>query len=264
MKPSKMVPRLAITGSLVTALGASCSLASEPPQLEATIVTSSAQLEPVTTNLGYEVELYSLRIAIRDIEFMRGGEEHAHEPRFRLRDLFVKTAHAHPGHGVGGEVVGELSGDRIAHWTGDDVVLGDALLLAGEFYGASFSLREAGEDEGLDPDDPLVGHTAHLKGTATRDGESIEFEATISIEDPDDEPPLDVVFQAEILEEGAHRIAFEVLATDFFGRTLFDGVDFDALAGDDEALVIAPGDPAHDRVRNRLRSHDYYEMRLRE
>ncbi len=263
MKPSKMVPRLAITGSLVTALGASCSLASEPPQLEATIVTSSAQLEPVTTNLGYEVELYSLRIAIRDIEFMRGGEEHAHEPRFRLRDLFVKTAHAHPGHGVGGEVVGELSGDRIAHWTGDDVVLGDALLLAGEYDGANFSFREAGEDDALDPDDPLAGHTAHLKGTATRDGESIEFEAAIAIDDLD-EPLLGVAFQAELFDEGAHTIAFEMLATDFFGRTFFDGVDFESLAGDGDEVVIAPGEPAHDRVRDRLRSHDYYEMRLRE
>lgn len=233
-----------------------CSSSEEAVPVDLEVVTSSAGLSTAVTDLGYEVDVSSARLALSDLLFTIEGEEvHEVGALTRLYDLLVPSAHAHPGHSAGGEVTGELRGDFVIDFSDGGAPIGTATLLTGDYESVDFTFRRAGE---LPADDELRGLTLHLTGTARRDDESWSFSAAIDV--GDDIPLVGAPFQLEVREDTAATLAFELTITDpVEGDTAFDGIDFAALDADaDGQIDIAPGSEVHNRLRRPLTSHDHY------
>lgn len=237
-----------------------CFHSHEPAQVIMPVVVSADGLSPVESDLGWVVEVTRLRAAARDLELTIEGEEHA-SLLPRIRRWLVPEAHAHPGHLAGGSVTGELPGDFLIDWTRDGAALGDATALVGRYQGANFAFRRAGDGDGLDPGDPLLGHTFHVEGTATRGAQELAFEMILDIDDGT--RIVGVPFEYEVTETDVPTAALELRVIDpYEGKNLFDDIDFAALAqpdGDGEiTVVVAPGSTAHNRIRRAFQVHDHY------
>lgn len=246
---------------------AGCEEATEAARVELPVVVDAAGLETVTTDLGYEVEVDSARIALQDLAFTVAGEVHTSSTRRRVRDLFVSTAVAHPGHYQGGEVTGALPGAYVVDWPVDDGrELGVATLIAGAYDAANFTFGRASADA-LEEGDPLLGHTARFSGVATRGDDAIAF--TIVVDSPEGRELVGVPFEATLRPEstGALHLRFET-ADPLEGDTLFDGIDFAALDADaDGELSIGPeeagAEDAYNVFRRTFQTHDHYGIHYR-
>jgi hypothetical protein len=237
---------------------AGCDFDSElAPRVELDIVVDGNRVQAVTTDLGYDVEPTRCRAVIADVVFTTSGEMHAGLGA-HLWDLVVPTAHAHPGHYAGGEVVGELPGRHVIDWRSDGHVVGVATMLEAHYEGANFSFARASVEDGVAVDDPIVGHTFDLAGTATLGEHTWTFEALVD-QDEDREivgAPLDLVIDASSDES----LGLTLYTRDpLEGDTVFDGIDFAALDDDgDGHVVIAPDTEAYNRLRRNLQIHDNY------
>lgn len=242
-------------------LGASlaCAPSQEAARVELPVVVDGSSLVEAETDLGYEVRLDTARIAARDLEFTILGEMHARAARprpFRLWDLLVPDAFAHPGHYAGGDVTGELPGLFVLDWiAGDGEALGDAALLVGAYHGLNLTFRAAVE---LPASDPLAGHTAHFAGVARSGPAEIAFTAVLDLDEG--ARLIGAPFSLEVDEGSDLTLGLRLLLRDpASAANLFDGVDFAALDEDgDEAIEILPGDAAHNIVRRALQSHVFY------
>jgi hypothetical protein len=239
--------RIAILLSL-----AACS-GKEAVEVELPVVVSAERIEPATNDLGWTVTVSALRAAVHDIQFTIEGEEH--EADIAARRLGPVP---HPGHAAGGDVTGELPGDFVLDWMDDGAALGTGVLLTGDYHGANFTFRRAGEADGLDEGDPLLGHTFHVVGRAEKDGDAIDFDLVLDVED--DTELIGAPFDLEVTESTTSAIGLEIATIDpFEDDTLFDGLDCAALDDDgDGAIEIRPGDEAHNRLRRLFQAHDYY------
>ena len=111
-----------------------CSEPSEAPRVELPVVVDASQVVPVTTDLGYEVELSSARIVMDDLLFTVAGEVHAASLWRPVSEFVVPTAYAHPGHYQGGEVSGELLGTFVVDWPAEHGrELGNRVIHEGRF-----------------------------------------------------------------------------------------------------------------------------------
>lgn len=249
--------------SFTTCLALACVPSQEAARVQLPLAVDGSALEGAPTDLGYTVRLDTARIALRDLELTILGEMHARAARprpFRLWDLLVPDAWAHPGHYAGGDVTGELPGDFVADWiAGDGAELGVAELLVGSYHGFNFTFRAADE---LPASDPLKGHTAHFAGVASKDGLDIAFTAVLDLEAG--ARLIGAPFVADIDEGAAATLRLQLAARDeATGVSLFDGLDFIALDGDgDGAVQIVPGDDAHNVARRALQSHVFYAIAL--
>ncbi len=227
------------------------------------VVSSARGIEAGTSDLGYTVTLRRARAALSDLEFTVGGEVHDTSALARLWDLVVPSAYAHPGHAAGGDVTGVLAGRFLVDWMADGAVLGTALLLEGEYEGANFTFRRAGSEDGLAADDPLLGHTFAVEGTATRGDQVIEFDAQIDIDDG--ALMVGAPFVLTVSPETRATLALELFPTDpVDGNCVWSGVDFAALDGDgDGAVSIRPGDDAHNILRRNVQIHNHYYIDIR-
>lgn len=229
---------------------AACGAGSEAVEIQLPVATDSARMIALQTDQGYAVTITSARAAIANIALTAQGEEHeASAPAI----LF------HPGHAGGGTVIGELRGNYIVSFN-DDASIGTARLLTGRYAGFNFAFRRAGDGDDLDTSDPLYGHTFHLVATVTRDAQS--WSADITLDLAEDAvlvgAPLDFI-ASEMSDE---TIGLQLSPTDpFESDTVFDGVDFAALADANGDIVIAPGQTAHNQIRRLLGSHDHYFAR---
>ena len=171
-----------------------CDFDSElAPRVELEVIVDGNRVQAVTTDLGYDVEPTRCRAVIADIVFTTSGEMHA-SLASRIWDVVVPTAHAHPGHYAGGEIVGELPGRYVIDWRADGEVIGVATMLKAHYEGANFAFGRAQAEDGVAKDDPILGHTFDLAGTATKDGHTWTFEALVD-QDEDREivgAPLDL------------------------------------------------------------------------
>jgi len=215
------------------------------------VSTPASTLPMATTDLGYDVTVWSLRVAVADLELTVEGETHQDA---RPGAIF------HPGHSAGGEVTGELPGDHLLIFDGTAHPIGDASLLVGDYHGANWTWRRADGDDGLAADDPLLGHTFHLTGVAARDG--VEHELDIAVDIEAATALIGAVFDDEITETSSGTLELEMLPTDpFEADTVFDGVDFAALPTTDEGVIeIRPGDEAHNILRRPIQTHDHYAI----
>ena len=153
---------------------------------------------------------------------------------------------------AGGEVIGELVGPFDARVTAEgpaDVPLGEATLLPGQFRGANLSFARGAD-----------GHTAHLKGSATKAGQTIAFDATLDI--AADAQTVGMPFDATLEADSGGHARLNLLVTDpYLGHNLFDGQDFAALDADgDEQVTLAPEAPEGIRLARQFVRHDFWYL----
>jgi len=238
-----------------------CAPSQEAARVELPVVVDGSALVEAETDLGYEIRLDTARIAAQDLEFTILGEMHARAARprpFRLWDLLVADAFAHPGHSAGGDVTGELPGLFVLDWiAGDGEALGDAALLVGTYEGLNLSFRAALE---LPASDPLAGHSAHFAGVARKGPAEIAFTAVFDLDEG--ARLIGAPFALAVDEDTDLTLGLRLLLRDSAsGANLFDGIDFAALDEDgDGALEIRPGDAAHNIARRALQSHVFYAV----
>lgn len=245
---------------LVPLVAALCSPSGdEPARVTLPVEASGEGLEEITNDEGWTVTLSVFRLAISDIEFTIEGDTHASSAP-GLLDLLIPSAYAHPGHYAGGEVTGELLGDFLLNLMDKEQSLGDGTLLVEDYNGANIYFRTTDESDGLDKDDVLLGHTAHIEGSATKDDVTISFTAILDVEDGTQ--MVGAPFELTVAEETSGTLTLQVLTLDpFEGDTLLDGLDFEALDEDDDNVVlIEPGSDAHNVFMKTLIRHDHYNV----
>ncbi len=240
-----------------------CSSPKETPRVEVEVVADSSALEPTVTDLGYEISVASADVAVRDIEFTIAGEVHS-SLWDRVSSALVPSAFAHPGHYEGGDVTGEMLGDFVLRFgPGGATPLGTATLLVGDYHSVNFYFRR---DESAE----LEGHTAIVRGTASRDEQEIEFE--VALDSPEDRRLVGAPFE-HLVEEGSKMtVGLRLLLLDPLEEdTLFDAVDFLVLDEDaDGRVYIAPdsGDEpsvdAYNQIHRRFQSHDHFDAVARD
>ncbi len=283
-RSSRRPARVAIISSggvaaLASLLLVACGEPTEAPRVTLPVVVDGSGVTPVTTDLGYEVQVTTLRVAVSDLVFTVAGEVHTASVWDRISTALASTttlassalipqAHAHPGHYQGGEVTGELRGDFVLDWTADDgVELGAANLIAATYSAANFTFGHGAADT-LGDDDPLVGHTAIVAGVATRDSDSVTF--TIVVDSPDDRALVGAPFDATVQASDMGPLQFRVNTFDALeGDTLFDAIDFVALDtdGDGDLLITPDGietQDAYNVFRRVFQTHDHYSIHLQE
>ncbi|MEM7158698.1 MAG: hypothetical protein AAF799_38005 [Myxococcota bacterium] len=252
--------RLAVALGLGTALSAGCAFDSEVADRTAVdVVVDSSAIVTSETDMGYRVELSRCRMAIDGVQFTTDGEQHA-TLMGPVMDLLIPTAHAHPGHYGGGEVVGELRERTVFDWRADGTMLGEAILLDAKYTGANFGFTRARVEDGVHPDDPIVGHTFQIEGTATLDGERWEFSVLLDQDEGRRVVGLPLSLDVDPSEDQALVLGLELRVDDpVEGDSLFDGVDFAMLDEDgDHVVVLEPGSDAYNRVRRNTQGHDHY------
>ena len=245
-----------------------CSPPSEAPRVALPIVVDASGVVPVVTDLEYEVEISAARVVIQDLVFTVAGDVHTSAQGRGLFEAIFPVAYAHPGHYQGGEVTGELLGDFVVDWPADEGrALGVTTLLVATYRAANFTFGR-GSPERLSADDPLLGHTAVLSGTATRAEQRIRF--TIVVDSPEGRALVGAPFEASVDAEtrGALRLRFNTL-DGLEGDSIFDAIDFAALDEDgDGIVVIEPGagevEDAYNSFRRAFQTHDHYSVELQE
>ena len=241
---------------LCTALCACTSSSQEASSVDLAVTTAAAPMAQTTTDLGYAIDLASVRIGVTQIEFTIEGEVHQKPgspdtPKPDPAPVF------HPGHSAGGEVTGELAGDHVLVWNGQpQPELGYAQLIVGDYRGANLAFRATTSADGLAADDPLLGHAFHLSGTVSKDGVTKNLDLVLDVEP--DTRVVGAVFQDVIAAGSQEQLAIEFYPADpVEGDTAFDGVDFFSLSTTD-SIQILPGSDAHNLIRREIQTHDHY------
>ena len=235
--------------------------------MELPVVVDPSGIGTIANDLGYEVTLREARVMVENLAFTIAGEAHTASLWKRVSDFLVPSAYAHPGHFQGGDVTGELRGRFELNWLGGGASeLGNATLLVGTYESANFTFIHATEDDGLAADDPLLGHTAVLRGTATKDA-AINF--TVVIDSPEGRELIGAPFEFEVKETSTEQLGIRLGTEDpLEGDTLFDGIDFSALDEDgDGLLAIGPEATsptvveAYNLLRRTFQTHDHFDIR---
>lgn len=254
MNMSTKIQTLTLAALMVTS---GCGESQPPIEVAIPVVVDATGPGSAETDLGYRIELTEARFAFGNVRFLTGGSEHASLPA-RAYDLVIPSARAHPGHGEGGEVMGELPGEYEVDWVSEGARdLGSATLLEGDYTSASLTLARLSEAPEL---------SIRLAGTATREGESTDF--SVEVAAPEGREITAIYFPhaitSELVPDGLLRFRF--VFEEVFGQGhLFDGVDFEALAtGGVMSFGATENDPIYLEVRRRLLSHDHVKFQLQE
>lgn len=243
-----------------------CGAPREADSVELVVTTAARSTEAVTNDLGYEIELTEARVMVENLTFAIGGELLTRDFIQNSYDWFIPSAHAHPGHYEGGDVTGELPGRFLLDWTpGGRVELETATLLAGAYRSANWSFCAATSEDLADDDDPMLGHTALLRGDARKGASSFTFEALIDI--PDTTLLVGIPFEATV-DTSTTSLQLELrVYDDVEDQTLFDGLDFSLLARDADGNVEITSHrddkrniAAHDALARGLQSHDHFRI----
>ena len=249
------------------ALLPACDFDSElAPRVALDVAVDGAGVTTHTNDLGYIVDLSRCRVAIDTLEFTTDGEMHARAQRTvldSLMDLAIPTAYAHPGHEAGGEIVGELPGIFVFDWRDDGQVLGQATMFATQYSGANFTFARATADDGILPDDPILGHTFDIAGEATYEGQTVTFE--VQLDQDEDRRVVGLPLDLYVDDGSDEVLALSLHLQDpFEADTAFDGIDFLALDEDgDGHVVLEPDTEAYNRLRRNLQAHDHYAVEIR-
>lgn len=230
------------------------------PRVDLDVRVHPEPIDTFDTSEDITIELTELRTAVQAVEFTTEGELHARV----LHDLLVPTAFAHPGHEAGGEVVGELAGRYVIDWLDADTVLGPATLLTTDFSGANFGFTRAQASDGLQADDPIIGHTFLIAGTARRGDDAVEFVAYVDQDDDRSIIGLPLDFTASEASTESLALCFEPVDR-IEGDSIFDGIDVIALDEDGDGFVEIADDAnveAWAMLRRNLQLHDHYAVEV--
>ena len=245
-----------------------CGSPEEAPRVEMAVAADSSAVATVTNDLGYEIELTEARAAVENFAFTIAGEAHTASLWQKVSDFLIPTAYAHPGHFQGGDVTGELRGRFVLNWLPQSSAeLGTATLLAGVYKSANFAFVHASSDDGVASADALLGHTAVLRGRATRGTTSVEFVALI--DSPDGRELIGAPFEFEVKEDSSERLGVRLATQDpLEGGTLFDGLDFAMLDSDGDgqiAIEETSGEmaivDAYNQLRRTFQTHDHFDIK---
>lgn len=142
------------------------SVACAPLQERTTFPLVVASTLPTQANeQGWSVVLDTATVQVGPVQFFEG--EVLLSRRFSPWNLVVPTAHAHPGHYVAGESMGEWLGSAVVNLLAEPKEVGVVEAVTGGYGSMQLTLS-----------------SIHLKGVATKDGESISFEATHTLASP--------------------------------------------------------------------------------
>lgn len=240
----------------VSLLASSCD-GDEATHVVVPLYVDGSLAKETTTAEGWHVVLDEARLGVKDLRFRRGGEEHA-SWLTPLSRWLLPSAHAHPGHTVGGEVVGEALGTfalDLLSTSDEPFAEATALLTSTEALDFAFFPLDAGEEPAA---------SAFLQGTATRGDEVVRFDAFIVQDEGRRVDGIPLALDLRRTSEGS--VVLGLRLTNDEGRTLFDGVDFGALPyprGADVAR-FERGSMPHNRVRNALQSFEHYRAAAQE
>lgn len=230
----------------------------EPEQVDLEIVSDVTGITECTNDLGWKIDVNEFTVAFKNLEFTIEGETHAGLLK-TFSDFIIPSAMAHPGHLAGGEVTGELTGDFVVDFAADkSVSLGVGTLLENLYEGMNLYFTTATHGPDGEKNDTVIGHTAHITGTATKGDTVIPFDALLDVEDN-----LEMVgapFEFKVTKDSDVQIGVKLFTIDpFENDTIFDGIDFSTidLDGDGNAN-IRPGDAAHNLMFKDLISHDQW------
>lgn len=257
----------------------SCVEPSEAPSVQLDVMVDRSGIVTSKNDRGYTITLSQARVVIENIAFAVGGEEHGKEGSgsaaqaragIPLLSWFVRPAYAHPGHFEGGEVTGELNGRFVLDWLAKHQgprKVGTAMLLYGEYTSANFVLGRGGVQDGLVATDPLFGHTAHLKGVATKDGVQVPFVAVLDA--PKGREVLGVPFELEVSQTTRAPLGFRLHTLGVIkAESLFDGVEFGKLTRNDGGVAeihAQTQDPearrAYARIRRSLQTQEQFDIK---
>ncbi len=247
-----------------------CGSPQEPVRLAVPVVMDPSLLQSFTTDLDYEVQLSVAQVMAQDLTFALAGELHASSLLRRSYRWLIPDALAHPGHAQGGDITGELPGRRLLDWLpGAETELGEATLLVGEYKSAGWTFARATQTELLDRDDPLLGHTALLRGQAEHDGQQVSF---LAVMDAPDERTLEgIPCELDLQATSGVVLQVRLLPVDpWQGDTLLDGLDFLDLDEDADGEVHILPDAeteelrdAYHLLRRTLMTHDHFEITAR-
>jgi len=210
-----------------------------------TRLTSSEAAAPFTNAMGWTVALSRAAIATGAFYYYDGAPifswspPRARGPIERLaRLLAVRTAHAHPGHYVAGQAMGQMTEAFSADARAGDAAYPDGSGVTGVYRSARFTFGAGG----VGPAASVLGaHVAVLEGTATKGAARRVFRATLDVKDVVDakgQPFLEGCELREVTVEGDGTVAVNVRPT-----VWFDQVDFEKLAESaDGQPVDVPGD----------------------
>lgn len=245
---------------------AACDLdTSLAPRVELDVVVQTT--EDSFSADGTQIELTEVRMALESVEFTTEGEMHARAGLLpAIHDLVVPTAIAHPGHAAGGEVVGELVGRHVVDYLDSGSSIGIATLLESGYSGANFTFAIAEASDGLAADDPLIGHTFLLAGTATRGEVEVEFVAYV--DQDEDRSIIGLPLNFTATQSSTEQLALRFDAVDAIeGDTILADVDIVSLDEDGDGFVeisVDENPEAWANLRRNLQVHDHYAVEVLE
>ena len=239
-----------------------CDLDTElAPRVDVDLVVRTSE-STFTTDDDTTIELTEVRMALDTVEFTTEGEMHARAGV--LSELLVPTAFAHPGHSAGGEVVGELVGRHVVDFLDGNSTVGIATLLSADYSGANFMFTRAVAADGLDGDDPLIGHTFVIGGTATRGETTVEFFA--QVDQDADRAIIGLPLSYAVTPSSTESLGLRFDAVDpIEGDSIFEGIDIVGLDTDGDGFVELSDDAqpeAWATLRRNLQVHDHYAVEV--
>jgi hypothetical protein len=246
------------TTLFLVAAALACSPSQEAVHVEVAVELDGSTVGDSTNDLGWTVTLTAARVAVSDLQFTIQGEMHG--ATAWLGGWLIGRAWAHPGHYAGGDVTGELVGAFMFDWFGGDgAMLGAADMLTGDYNGFNFTFRRASAaDDGLDADDPQIGHTAYFAGVARKDATEVAFTAVLDVNEGTQ--MVGAPFELAVMADTTAAIGVQLETTDPIEQvSLFDGLDFAALDEDgDGEVTLEPGSAAHNIFVRTIQSHVHY------
>lgn len=133
-----------------------------------------------TNSYQWTITLSKAALAVGAVYFFDGApifswHTPARTPRQRLASVFVGTAHAHPGHYIAGNAVGQMLTPSSLSLLGDGVTLGTGDGVTGLFQSARVTFPEtvSGSEAGA-----LGDKIAVFEGVARKEGKNVGFRLT--------------------------------------------------------------------------------------
>ena len=211
---------------------------------------------------GWSVKIDKFEMAVKDLEFTVEGEIHASLLQ-KISDFIIPSAYAHPGHQAGGEITGEMTGTFILDIaSGSLKALGEATLIEGAYHGFNLYFATASTSNGLNANNPLVGHSIYIEGVAVKENKTINF--TAALNEDDGTHMVGGIFNHQVKEGDIANLNLRIMDwVELEGMnapdSIFDGIDFGALDEDNDGKVsIEPGQAVHNIMKKEIAIHDYY------
>ncbi|MCE9671883.1 hypothetical protein LY474_29175 [Myxococcus stipitatus] len=215
-----------LTGALALAAASTtlggCGSEAERRVFGVEVAAQALSSEP--NERGWTVQLERAHVSIGPVRFFEGRVLLSRRaPRFDWYSLVGGTAHAHPGHYVPGDAMGEVLVTRTVDLLAGPTLLGDASAVTGEYGSLELSLPTP--TAATDAQGTLAGHAVRLVGTARNaDGGTVRFDVVTDLR----APVAGVRFEKSLgMEAGRVRVSVDL-------RKWVDRIDF-ATATDPDA-----------------------------